>query len=1070
MKTPQTPPPLQSLLKHEPFVRAILRRMMVGEDMVADLTQDTWVRALQNPPAEDRPVRAWLATVARNLARDSRRAQQNVQHKESQSAKDRSTNHAIDPVTETQERTELLGRVVAGVSELAEPYKSVVLLRYFDGLTPAKIAERLQSKPATVRTQLHRAHGMLKVKLDGEYDGGRKSWLLIAMPIVGSGKLGVASGSGLLLSGPWLAVAAACLMLGLWIGLHFLSGSGSGGQSDSLANLQPGVISAPEPTIHELALAEPNPRQQVPSEPETVLPSSQQSIRLRIQVMGASNALAGASAWAFTPNMVPSEPIEQQIWRYIWPSRVFEMVKTEGLHQTLDKSGRATFELSQGKGYLVVQGQGRFCIRKIEDLARETSADGLPVRVATLVDRALNVTVQSKETGKAVANYPVLFELGYSMQQAPGVTGQIEMDRRRTGPDGRVAFRGFDGPLPRSKGQVQELLLRPAVIGSEVAPVVINVAEWTGKTLPTITLESITTGSMEVTLQDANGQPLTGTGMLTLKRMDEVVSQRSLHGNAKYAHGKATFTHVALHGEYQLSLLSTRPSAQWTWKGQGPTQPGQTAQVVMRAPGGPRIVGNFVDESGAAVSTDGLPLRMEWLDPKKHVELEVMLVPDKNGEFDLEVSQSLPEGLQVEILADWARQGTERRFRASLGTVPKTKEGTLDLGTVTLSSEAFPLRGICLDDEGQPLEGVKLRCAMDRFDMHASAVSDSDGRFALYGPWAKNSEILLEQEQPWSLADPVHVTRESEDLRIVLQAVGTLSGSIQSSLGPWLTYLRVAVAPSSESMPQVREVWPPISVDRKSGDFHVSGLGAGSYRVGLYLGALKITEANGVQVRPGQTTQAPRLRAWDIRDLVEDVLFECRDQDGKWISGGWLVGLHQGQEVARIVIHDGRALWKKVRATEMEWLVVGDGFVPKTVDSVTSHGLQSIAVELQACPTVTCRVVLPAHNPPLGPSKRLSLAFVDVPAGSPDALYPPIELPVDLKNGIPIGLSVPHPGSYRLMVSKGIETSHGHWVYLTATPAGTPTQQVILNFDSDDAEKVFELELPASLWESNEDR
>ena len=69
------PEVIHQLLRHESFVRGILRSLLREEHRVQDLLQETWLRALRRPPASGGDSRAWLARVARNLAISSWRSE-----------------------------------------------------------------------------------------------------------------------------------------------------------------------------------------------------------------------------------------------------------------------------------------------------------------------------------------------------------------------------------------------------------------------------------------------------------------------------------------------------------------------------------------------------------------------------------------------------------------------------------------------------------------------------------------------------------------------------------------------------------------------------------------------------------------------------------------------------------------------------------------------------------------------------------------------------------------------------------------------------------------------------------
>ena len=80
---------------------------------------------------------------------------------------------------------------------MREPYRSVLLLRFYEGLAPSEIARRRDVPAATVRSQLHRGLETLRGALDERYGDDRRRWALAAVPLAtcaprGATALGVA--------------------------------------------------------------------------------------------------------------------------------------------------------------------------------------------------------------------------------------------------------------------------------------------------------------------------------------------------------------------------------------------------------------------------------------------------------------------------------------------------------------------------------------------------------------------------------------------------------------------------------------------------------------------------------------------------------------------------------------------------------------------------------------------------------------------------------------------------------------------------------------------------------------
>lgn len=177
-----TPPPRpETMLAHGAFVRGIVRSLLRGDASEDDLVQQTLVRAWESGPRDPGRLRPWLATVARNLTFDHlRRRRRETRSQEN----DRPAAGAAPSPSEVLQREEDRGRVVRAVLALPEPYRGTVLLRFWDELPLAAIAQRLGLPAGTVRSRLHRGIAMLRERLDEEY-GDRRGWQLALLPFVG---------------------------------------------------------------------------------------------------------------------------------------------------------------------------------------------------------------------------------------------------------------------------------------------------------------------------------------------------------------------------------------------------------------------------------------------------------------------------------------------------------------------------------------------------------------------------------------------------------------------------------------------------------------------------------------------------------------------------------------------------------------------------------------------------------------------------------------------------------------------------------------------------------------------
>ena len=181
---PSRPDPLdvREIVAHQGFLRALARGLVGAGADADDLVQRTYLRVLERAPARPLHLRAWLRRVVLRLARDERRAD------ERRLARDVAGSGAAGsetaPADALVQRMELHQRLVALVLALDPPYRSIVLLHHFDGLTVAKAAERLGVPLETARTRLRRTLQTLRAQLDAKLGGGEAT-LAALLPFLG---------------------------------------------------------------------------------------------------------------------------------------------------------------------------------------------------------------------------------------------------------------------------------------------------------------------------------------------------------------------------------------------------------------------------------------------------------------------------------------------------------------------------------------------------------------------------------------------------------------------------------------------------------------------------------------------------------------------------------------------------------------------------------------------------------------------------------------------------------------------------------------------------------------------
>jgi len=161
----------EELLRRAAWTRRLARSLLADDAEAEDVAQDVWLAASRRPPRATEPLEPWLHTVVRNrifnLTRERRRRQDRERRAEAPAA------------SESPEamlaRLELHKLLVDVVGQLTEPYRVLILLRYFEGLSSAEIGARQNLPPGTVRGRLRTALELLREALDRRL-GARAQW------------------------------------------------------------------------------------------------------------------------------------------------------------------------------------------------------------------------------------------------------------------------------------------------------------------------------------------------------------------------------------------------------------------------------------------------------------------------------------------------------------------------------------------------------------------------------------------------------------------------------------------------------------------------------------------------------------------------------------------------------------------------------------------------------------------------------------------------------------------------------------------------------------------------------
>ncbi|MBL8842960.1 MAG: sigma-70 family RNA polymerase sigma factor [Planctomycetes bacterium] len=171
------------LEQHRAFLRRLAGELVRGDAAADDLVQETFVRALERPPAIAAALKSWLARVAQRLASNQRRAAARRTRREAAAARPES----IAPHDDALASLELQQRLLAALTSLDEPYRTTLWLRWHEGLGPSAIAARAGLTLKGVEARLTRGLALLRAELDRRSGGERARWLGAVASLATSG-------------------------------------------------------------------------------------------------------------------------------------------------------------------------------------------------------------------------------------------------------------------------------------------------------------------------------------------------------------------------------------------------------------------------------------------------------------------------------------------------------------------------------------------------------------------------------------------------------------------------------------------------------------------------------------------------------------------------------------------------------------------------------------------------------------------------------------------------------------------------------------------------------------------
>jgi RNA polymerase sigma-70 factor (ECF subfamily) len=171
---------IEALLAQAGWLRRFARALLHNADDAEDLAHDTFATALRQPAVGT--GRAWLATVARNLAVDRFRGTARRSRRE-EAVRECDAGRVTTP-EELVGNAQIHRHVAEAVANLAEPFRQTLVLRFYQGLSSAEIAHKLREPEGTIRWRVKEGLARVRRELDRRHGDDRTVWVAALAPLL----------------------------------------------------------------------------------------------------------------------------------------------------------------------------------------------------------------------------------------------------------------------------------------------------------------------------------------------------------------------------------------------------------------------------------------------------------------------------------------------------------------------------------------------------------------------------------------------------------------------------------------------------------------------------------------------------------------------------------------------------------------------------------------------------------------------------------------------------------------------------------------------------------------------
>lgn len=800
----------KALLAHHGWVRALARTLVRNGAAADDLEQEAWVRALGPQPRPVSNVKSWLAAIVHNTARDGWRREGRVARLNRRLAADCEPGQELggerlpeETPDERQVRMETHKAMLTALTNLEDPYGTVVYLRFVDELSVEQIASKLGRPQATVRTQLRRGLDRMQESMQANLGTDwRARVVLLVSPSLKSTSTALATG-GLTLMGLKSIIAsvvavfvAAFVWNGSGTSSEALQGTSTVTDSEVLADLRsPGSKTTTQRTplarVIEPSAVEPDAQQLAPGHEKHT------GIKVIVRDPQTMDPIPGAEVLVFDR----ASPDDDDFSEAMFEQWLDMETLLERFGETHRVDGSGVLWLPERKSYmhLAARHNGSFAQHGLLTAAEPGKIETVELFPVPQVHTKVLVL---DADGNPVAQQFVEY------QQVPFEDWGQRLKCAVTDEHGIALFRNMREQFNQSQGNWTFRFAVPIpglnIVAETIAP----------KSPPEnpITLRLPPLATVVVHVLDENGEPIKGQKRVTIQALPEdggelcEMQKDNMQTTNSQLGGRDLW---ASNGQVSCQVIPGQELMAWTSFGysgertvlkfQGPLNPGESVETTLKAK---RDLGMA---SLSIVDAAGVPTEAFRFD-STHVRLDGPLVGSNQDIFHQTSANGvmlasapailLPDGTSSDCLegATFIHRAQGNRLQFGWTHWTLGKETKLVLGPQLLAS------GQLQYGPGKPVGGCDLTMTVrlpwtDPADKPSRAnrkimgfETDAEGKFEVYGPFPSpghSYEFVAMQSLGDRSFRPIPIPFEpgQRDLAVTMRDPAWIEGHIQVDPG-----------------------------------------------------------------------------------------------------------------------------------------------------------------------------------------------------------------------------------------------------------------------------------------------